>query len=299
MMSSIKNQMQSFKRLQMVYFLTNKYFYDGKVFRNLNYSKDKINFETITISTFRNKKYVVNFKNSTTIPPAPTATGYFDENWVSFHQTLTDLEAKSVTYPANFALLDDLLSFLEIVDRNGKKITLELYKKYGEESGYFLKSSLDNLLYQIKPEEAQYFFANVQDFWVKKIAPASKNYSLKIIFYNQKEQSVEVSDADLFKVTFLKNESPKELISELQFKRLIDFIKSEGNHLTELTESLTNIIKKTILQLHFENRVLNVILEDNEVIIVDLKNKLKIHHYVGTTIPFSIKYEDYFNPKKQ
>jgi hypothetical protein len=287
-----------FKRLQMVYFLTNKYFYDGKVFRNLDYSKEKINFETITISTFRNKKYTVNFKDSTTLPPAPASTGYFDDNWVSFHQALTDLEAKSVTYPANFSLLDELLSFFEIVDRNGKKITLEIYKKYGEESGYFLKSSLDNLLYLIKPEDAQYFFVNVQDFWIKKISPTEKSYSLKIVFYNQKEQVVEVSDGDLFRITPAKNSTHNGTISELQFKKLIDFIKSEGNHLSDLTESPTNIIKKTILQLHFENRVLNVILEDNEVILVDLKNKLKIHHYVGNTIPFSIKYEDYFNPKK-
>ena len=287
-----------FKRLQMIYYLTNKYFYDGRVFRNLDYSKEKINFDTITISTFRNKKYSINFKDSTTSPPAPASTGYFDDNWVSFHQTLTGLEAKSVTYPANFSLLDELLSYFEIVDRSGRKFNLELYKKYGEESGYFLKSSLDNLLYSIKPEDAQYFFANVQDFWNKKISPTQKNYLLKLVFFNQKEQVVDVVDGDLFKVTLAKNSVEVDSISELQFKRLIDFIKSEGNHITDLIESPSNIVRKTILQLHFENRVLNVILEDNEVILVDLKNKLKIHHYVGKTIPFSIKYEDYFTPKK-
>ena len=38
---------------------------------------------------------------------------------------------------------------------------------------------------------------------------------------------------------------------------------------------------------------------ENEVILVDFDEKMKIHHYVGAKLPFSIKYEDYFPVAKK
>ena len=52
------------------------------------------------------------------------------------------------------------------------------------------------------------------------------------------------------------------------------------------------------MQLHFDNRVLSVILEENEVVLVDLELKIKLHYYVGATIPFSTKRADYVEEKK-
>lgn len=285
-----------FQRLQMVFLLTNKYFQDTKVLKDLGYEQDKINFKEITIATFRNKKYAINFKDSVTNPPVPKGLKYLEDNWISFHRVLTNLEGKSVIFPAEENLLKEPLSRFEVTDREDRKYTLDVYQKYGEASGYFLKSSLDKVIYQLKPEDARYFFVNVQDFWEKKIVPSTKEYDLTVTFFNGKKLTVFVSDKDLFKVTSKTQGIADNKLKSVYFKQLIDYIKIEGDHVSDLTEKPSDILKHNVLGLSFENKNLNVILEDNDAITVDQALKVKIHHYVGEKLPFSIKYEDYVSP---
>lgn len=288
-----------YRRLQVVFLLTNKYFYDTRVFKDYDYSQEKINFETISIATFRNKKYSLSFKDSTTNPAPPKGISYFEENWISFHQFLSKLEGKSLYYPADFKLLDEPLSLFDVVDRNNRKFSLEVYKKYGEDNGYFLKTSFNNIVYQLKPEDAQYFFVNVQDFWQKKIVPKEKEFNLTVTFFNGQSEAVKISDKELFKVLPTSTKFTEASLRALEFKRLIEFFKMEANHVSELTESPTQVLKKNIMRVQFDNRNLSVILEENEAIIVDLDNKIMIHHYVGEKLPFSVKYQDYFVTAKK
>jgi hypothetical protein len=284
-----------YKRLAMVFMLTNVYFYDTRLFKDLYPDEKTINFDEITISTFRNKKYSVNFKTSTTNPPAPKGIAYFEENWLSFHRTLTHLQGRTVIAPYEQSALSEILSQFEVKDRFGRNYTLTLYKKFGDQNGYFLTSSLDKLLYVLKPEDARFFFVNVQDFWKKSIVPDLKEYVLGITFYNHITDQVKVIDKELFKV---ESQKPGVLTRPLEFKKLIDFLKTEGDHVSEMTEKPSEIIKKNIMRLNFDNRAMSVILEDNDVVLVDLDLKIKIHHYVGATLPFSIKRSDYFEGTK-
>lgn len=288
-----------YKRLEIVFLLTNKYFHDARVFKDFNYVEDKINFKSINVSTFRNKKYSINFENSTTNPPAPKGINYFEENWVSFHRFLTKLEGKTLYYPGNPKLLDEVLSQFEVVDREGRKYSMEVYKHYGEENGYFLKTSLNNIIYQVKPEDAQFFFVNVQDFWEKRIGPKEKEYNFKVTFYDGKSEEVKIEDKDLFKVIPTNPKQTESSIRALEFKRLIEFFKSEGNHVTDMPANQSELLKKNILRVQFDKRNLSVILEENEAIIVDPDLKIMIHHYIGAKLPFSIKYEDYFIAAKK
>lgn len=280
-----------YKRLSMVFMLTNNYFYDTRIFKDFYTDEKTIHFDQITISTFRNKKFLINFKETTTTPPAPKGIHYFEENWLSFHNTLSHLQGRTVIAPYEPNALSEILSQFEIKDRAGRNITLTLYKIFGEQNGYFLTSSLDRMLYVLKPEDAQFFFVNVQDFWKKSIFPDVKEYDLGITFYNNITDQVKIIDKELFKV-----ETPKAGITPrpLEFKKLVDFLKTEGDHVTELTEKPSEILKKNIMRLSFLNRSLSVILEENDAILVDLDLGLKIHHYVGATLPFSIKRSDYF-----
>ncbi|MDO9183416.1 MAG: hypothetical protein Q7U04_13460, partial [Bacteriovorax sp.] len=283
-----------YKRLTMVFMLTNVYFYDTRVFRDL-YADDKsINFDEITISTFRNKKYSIDFKNTSTKPEAPKGINYFEENWISFHNSLTKMQGRTVIAPYEASALSEILSQFEIKDRAGRNITLRLFKIFGEQNGYFLTSSLDKMLYVLKPEDARLFFVNVQDFWKKSIAPQSKDYQLSLGFYEHKTDVVKISDKELFKV---EPAIAGVAVRPLEFKKLIDFLKTGGDRISELTEKPSEILKKNILRINFENRSLSVILEDNDAILVDLDLKFKIHHYVGATLPFSIKRSDYFEDK--
>lgn len=280
-----------YKRLQMVFMLTNVYFYDTRVFKGLYTDEKSINFDQITISTFRNKKFTLNFRGTVTEPPIPKGLDYFDDNWLSFHKSLTELEGRTVYSPYEVSALSDLLSQFEVKDRQGRNYTLTVYKKFGDQNGYFLTSSLDKLLYVLKPEDARFFFVNVQDFWKKSLNPKSSEYELSITFFDNKTDIVKVIDKELFKVS-----SPKAgvQVRPLEFKKLIDFLKTEGDRISELSEKPSEILKKSILRLNFDNRVMSVILEDNDAILVDHELKIKIHHYIGATIPFSIKRSDYF-----
>ncbi len=284
-----------YRRIQVVFLLTNKYFEDTRVFQDFNYKPDTINFESMSIATFRNKRFSISFASSTTTPPVPNGLSYFDDNWVSFLNVMTKLEGKSLLFPSDPKLLDEVLSQIDVVDREKRKYSLELYKKYGEDKGYFLKTSFNKIIYVIKPQDAEYFFVNIQDFWQKRFAPKEKEFDLSLTFFNGKKLEVKVLDQELFKVLPGNSQKVKEAdLRPLEFKRIIELLKSEGNHVSEMTEKPTEILKKNILRVQFENRSLNVILEDNEVVLVDIEKKLKIHHYVGAKIPFSVSLSDYY-----
>lgn len=286
-----------YKRLQVVFLLTNKYFQDTEILRSLKYDKEeKINFESVTVQTFRNKKFTVNFKKLITDPAPLKGIGYFEENWLSFHAFLTNLNAQSVVEGGKKELLNEILSRFDVVDRKGVKYWLEVYKNYSGRSGYFLVSSLNSLVFELRPEDAKHFFVNVQDFWLKKIGLTEKMYNLDISFYDGRQNKVRVEDKQLFKVELLETNKAKS-VRVLEFKKLIDFFKNQGDHVSDLDEKPSDILKESVLKVVFNNKIFNVILRENEAIVVDFENKIKIHYYVGSELPFSIKYDDYFLTK--
>ena len=241
------------------------------------------------------QSYSLNFKNTTTNPPVPNGISYLEDNWLSFHTALTKLQGRTVISPYEPIALSEILSQFEIKDRAGRNFTLTVYKKFGDQNGYFLASSLDKMLYVLKPEDARFFFVNVQDFWKKSIRPSLKEYVLGLTFFNQKLDQVKIIDKELFKAESVNANS---VTRPLEFKKLIDFLKTEGDNVSEFTEKPSEILKKIIIFLNFDNRAMGVMLEDNDAILVDLDLKIKIHHYVGATLPFSIKRADYFDERK-
>src|ERR1035437_9373760 len=66
--SEYKKSDAKYKRLEVMFLLTNVYFYETKVFNHQNYDDQKINFKTISISTFRNKKFQIDFEKTVTVP---------------------------------------------------------------------------------------------------------------------------------------------------------------------------------------------------------------------------------------
>ncbi len=283
-----------YKRLQTMFLLTNVFFYETKVFSHFSYDEKKINFKKIDVSTFRNKKFQIDFEKTVTVPPVPNGLIYDEDNWIAFHKTLTNLSGKDIIYPVKLSNLDEVLSRLEITDREGKSYTLDVYKKYGSLLGYFLKPSFSDKIFELKNEDAMYFFVNVQDFWKKQLTPTSKEYDLKIIFQADKGlfETIHISDKEMFNATSLKKN-----LRILEVKKLIDFLKLSGDHVSEMVKPSDLNQKDMILDLYFENRHLGVMLEDNDVVLCDFDNKLKLHHYVGKTIPFSYRLHDFFESK--
>jgi hypothetical protein len=281
-----------YKRLKMIFMLTNVYFYETRVLKNMNYSDQKINFKKIDISTFRNKKFQIDFEKTMTSPAIPTGLHYDEENWIAFHKMLSNLEGKTIFYPVKDSNLDEVLSRFEVTDREGATYTLDVYKKYGSLLGYFLKSSLSkDKLYELKSEDALYFFVNVQDFWKKQIAPISKEYELKVVFNNDNnhQEIIHISDKEMFNAS-----SDKKSLRILEVKKLIDFLKLAGDHVSDMPKTLNKAPQNIVLELYFENRHLGVMLEENDVVLLDFDNNFKLHHYTGKTIPFHFRVQDFF-----
>jgi hypothetical protein len=281
-----------YKRLEMMFLLTNVYFYETKIFKHQNYEENKINFKKIDISTFRNKKFQIDYEKTFTNPPIPKGLEYDEDNWVAFHKSLTNLEGKTIFYPVKESNLDEVLSRFEVTDRQGASYTLDVYKKYGSLQGYFLKSSLSkDILYELKYEDAMYFFVNVQDFWKRKIAPSSKEYEMKIVFHGNKGrmETIHISDKEIFNATAINKK-----LKILEVKKLLDFLKMPGDHVSELTKKTAKPQGNPVLDLYFENRHLGVMLEENDVVVTDFDNNFRLHHYVGKTIPFSYMAQDFF-----
>lgn len=289
--SEYKKSDAKYKRLEMMFLLTNIFFYETKVFVHQNYDEKKINFKKIDISTFKNKKFQVDFEKTITVPEVPKSLKYDEDNWLAFHKTLINLDAKTIYYPIISINLDELLSRFEVTEREGKTYTVDIYKKYGSLSGYFLKTSLSDKLYELKNEDAQYFFVGVQDFWKKIIIPNSKEYDLKMVFRSDKsrEETVKVSDKEIFNVT-----SPNKTLRILEVKKLIDFLKIPSDHVADVNKIVEKNKKNVVMDLYFENRHLGVILDENVVVLLDFNNNLKLLHYIGKTIPFSYRVQDYF-----
>lgn len=281
-----------YQRLQMLFYLTNIFFYETRVLKDFEYAETQINFKKIEIATFRNKKFLIDFEKTQTNPPKLNGLEYFEDNWLSFHNALINLEAKTIYFPYDSSKLDEILSVFNVEDRKGRKYTLELYKKYGSLGGYFLKTDFDKNLYELNMELAKYFFVNVQDFWQKKVVNFESNYSLKLIFPREKNREVElsISDQELFDA---KSPSGKSVIVS-NVKMLMDFLKRPADHVDSLEGVKEGADEKKILfNLQFKNSKLGVMLLDNEIVFIDLVNKVKFHFYQGGTIPFGTKIGDY------
>jgi|GEM_PF-774359 len=279
-----------YKRLQMLFYLTNVFFYETKVLKELNYAENELNFKRIDISTFRNKKFSLNFENSETLPPPPKSVKYHDENWISFLRMLYGLEAKTLYFPYEKKLLSEVLSFFEVEDKAGRKYTLEVYKKYGSLNGYFLKTSLDNRLFELRMEDAKYFFVNVQDFWERRVLIDEKNYDLELHFISsQKHLALKVFDESLFKV------ESKVSVKNSSVKEVVDLLKMPSDHLSGGVYFPSKFDGLELMRIKIKGSEFRVFFEENDLILADFINKVAYHYYVGEKIPLATKYEDYLN----
>lgn len=290
-----KNSQAKYQKIISLLMLSSEIFYDLKIFKDFAFKNDQIYFDKVTISTFRNKKFEVSFKESKTIPPPPSGMTYFEENWISFYQQLVGLTALKIHLNYKPQLLDGPLSLLEIISKEGKKNNLELYRKYEEKIGYFLKADFSPNLYELNAKDALYFLVNVQDFWLKRLRPFGARFRVALTFMNEQILDADVSDGEVFNVEIFGRDGlrSKTVPKVLAFKKLVDFFKSNADHVSELSESLVELEKKSILKVKIADSDFYVVADEFDLIICDLSRKIKYHHYVGRDLPFNVKYDDY------
>ncbi|EQC47614.1 hypothetical protein [Bacteriovorax sp. Seq25_V] len=114
----------------------------------------------VTIDSFRNPKFAVNFVNMTTIPQAFEGVTYNKEAFKNLVDTFKNFKAKRVVIK-NFDL-EDKIGEIKLGD-----VTLSLFRKYGSQNGYFLLKG--NQLYFLTSELFRSVFVPLQFFWNRKL----------------------------------------------------------------------------------------------------------------------------------
>lgn len=280
----MKRSSAKYRRLQALFFLGESFYNDLRIFKD-RYDEEKILFKEVSIATFRNKKFSINFEKTKTIPEAPAGIGYFDDNWIEFYRNFIQLSASGIMLDYKKALLKEPLSQISIIDRNNQTEELTLYRKYGSLNGYFLVSTLEKSLMELDKDKAQYLLLNVQDFWDKKIKIPGKVFELA--FYNDRKQIISrmtVRDLELFRAEKLDGKEPENV----NIKKLIDFIKTNSNHVDVVERSDQELIKKIRFSFSINKKTFGVIYEDSVLIFLDHEMNLMYHYYVGSDVPFEL-----------
>jgi len=298
-----------YKRLQMIFYLTNIFFYETKVFSDEGYVEDKINFNLVEVATFRNTKFSLNFETSQTSPAPFKGIEYFDDNWLALHRTLSFLQGKNLITPYNESLLSEPLSIMTIVDRRKKFFELQLFKSYGSLKGYFLKvrtevqgvSHLWEHLYELSPEVAQHFFVNVQDFWDKRIIKNSSEISISFSSLNknsknQQTDQFKISNKDLFNVYAISTHLQNHKLNINQFKKLFDLLNSQADHVEEYKLPIDG---QRLMIIGINDNTYQFYKVYNTLSILDEKNKIVWSYYLGSELPFGVMNKDYYGPQQQ
>ncbi len=142
-----------YDQVRSIFSLSDDFFY------NLNPFTGTFEGE-MTIDSFRNPKFVVNFVELKTIPEAFKGVSYQKDNFEKIIETIKKFKAKKV-----------ILKKFELNDKIGEiklgEALLTLYRKYGGENGYFLEK--ENQVYFLNAEIFRSVFVPLQYFWNRKL----------------------------------------------------------------------------------------------------------------------------------
>jgi hypothetical protein len=285
----MKKSDAKYRRLQAIFFLGESFYRDLRIFKD-RYSSEGIDIKEISFATFRNKKFIVSFENTKTIPVAPLGVKYFADNWISFYRTILALNARGIMTTFKPELLKEPLSAVEITDRENKKEEFTLYRKYGSLSGYFLVSTLEKSLFELDQDQARYFLLNIQDFWEKKIPLPGKVFDLELTQEKSPTLKVKIRDLELFRAESLNKLDP----DNVNLKKLIDFLKTESNHLSMVEKSDQELIQKVRFSMKIDKTNYNVIYEDSDLIFLDSQRNIMYHYYVGNESPIDLDIKRYW-----
>ncbi len=136
-----------------------KFFLDKKVLKSWGH------ISKVEIKNHRNRDFVLDLENFTTIPKALEGVEYNLKKFevlISFFKNLYGINV----YPFDESqdLLD--LKVSEIVITGINNSVLKLYKRFNSKEGYFL--NYKNKVFELDPKTTAVFFSNVQNFWYKK-----------------------------------------------------------------------------------------------------------------------------------
>ncbi len=212
-----------YRRFKSLYYLGADFFEDRRIFRR--WLDKKIVLESLAVENRRNRFFHLDLKTGKTKPEAPEEMGLDGEELKRVASSLGSMSGKNYWEKYRSSDLREKVSTLKIKTNRGTA-RLELFKFFQGHEGHFVKSELDQFVYQIKKEDAFFFFFNVQDFWdLRPLREQMKSFTLK--FSQQK-----------YDVQFLRGAAFQALISghavnHAKFLELESFLRKKANRYYE------------------------------------------------------------------
>lgn len=280
---------EKFERLVKLFYLDEDYFWDRAIIKNMNPHKMFEKIKSVEITNLRNRSFFVDFKKGVTTPKILKGLSPNIEYYQIFITALLSTQAKNIFHPARLKKLSKNIASIKL--DLGKKMELTLFRKYGDMSGFFVRTSMENTVFEVDQNMVRLFYSNVQDFWDRRILPAfflkkEKSFKFKINF--GEELFLQMNNQDSFFIT-ADNDSIKPKNSS--FKEFFLFLSREADFVKALSPS-----KRTkLFSFAFHDQLFHAIFNGGDLIIENETQKLEYHYYIGDLKKFKHKKSDYFN----
>ena len=193
------------------------------------------------------------------------------------------------------SILDNKISEVSVTFSNMAR-RISLYRKFNDLNGYFAVFDDENIIYELKGENAKLFFVNVQDFWGKSIWKTLNNdklinsISFSFSFFKEESSLLKAQLNDEFKIENLTNHNL--VPSNISFYQLFDLLQVSADYVSELDK--VDIFEKYIFKINIFKFNLYLIMQKGELIFIIEQLKLKFHYYSSNIPKIALELSDYF-----
>ena len=277
-------------RLKTLLSLDDKYFKDNHIFKK-KYFKDIV-FSKASVSNIRNRPFSLNFSTKTSTPETYPELPYLQNAFLNFQNSIKSLMANESYYSFTKKKLKEKLSTM-ILEASGKSHQLQLFRRYGKLSGYFVMTSFDKVLYEIDGKSASLFFLNVQDFWDRRPLPfqfGMKDELFEMSFDEGNRLKLKLPYRKGFHV-LMDDKNEKIRPVKKNFISLFSLLIRQADHVSQ--SDILDLKKvKSKIQLYFDGFVIHAMLKNNELLLFNQVKKIIYHYRTDDSVKLNM--EDYF-----
>jgi len=282
----MKRDAGKFERLKNVILLSEDAYYNLKPLKRF---KGKV--KEILVENKRNKRFSLNLKNMNSNPPVIGRLKYNEKAFTTYLNRLKSFECERIYLKWQQSELKDQLSMIWIGPETGEPLYLKLYSKWGDKKGYFLTVTGEKGLFRLKPGKVKDFYANVQDFWLKKALPIKKGEELSLLFNDGNKISFKITQGNPFAVKALKGEKK---LGQKSFFKLISLLVGQAKRVSK-KEDTPYTFEKDLLRISLDDYNLKVFQEKDELLILSEKDQTVFHYKMGQDLPIGVKTSDYLH----
>lgn len=304
---------QKYNRMRILLGLTEESFIDRRVFRPLlKKNLAQLEIQKIAVENFRNRPFTVLLQQKTTQPAPFSGISYSLEASDNYLQELLGLEALKLhlSKKKQKGELKESLSKIQ-VKLADRELVIETFRKWGKANGLFLVHNLDDTIYEVTSVNSRPLFANIQDFWDKKVhwpdelGKREEKFSLNFKGKDPAHFDLVIPPQESFEVKVLSTSSGRNLRPKADaFKGLFTMLLGMGPYAeAHRVSALTSTEEKQIAEAPAEENgfylssAQNQLLltrKSDEIVLTDLKKKIHFHYLVGSDQTVGLKKEDYF-----